>query len=81
MNLTDKNGKPLHGAAKQAVLNKHLGWQNDEIGVTLLSNCDRITRLERQTKYLPLTRPSSAISRLRCGEIHQARFGSACREV
>ena len=55
MQITDKNGKPLYGAAKQAVLNKHLGWQNDEIGVTLLSNCDRITRLERQTKYLPLT--------------------------
>jgi hypothetical protein len=53
--ITDKNGKPLHGAAKQAVLNKRLGWQNDEIGVTLLSANDRITKLERQTKYLPIT--------------------------
>ncbi|MCC3405201.1 MAG: hypothetical protein JGK17_06315 [Microcoleus sp. PH2017_10_PVI_O_A] len=53
--LIGKNGKPLHGAAKQAVLNKHLGWQNDEIGVTLLSVTDRITKLERRTKYLPIT--------------------------
>ena len=55
MGITGKNGKPLHGAAKQAVLNKHFAWQNDEIGITLLSTNDRITRLERQTKYLPLT--------------------------
>jgi hypothetical protein len=53
--LTGKNGKPLHGAAKQAVLNKRLGWQNDEIGVTLLSVTDRLVRLERRTKYLPIT--------------------------
>lgn len=52
--LTDKNGKPLHGAAKQAVLNKHFAWQTDETGILLLSVTDRITRLERQTKYLPL---------------------------
>lgn len=55
VDLTDKNGKQLHGAAKQAVLNKYLGWQNDEIGVSLTSVTDRLSRLERQTKYLPLT--------------------------
>lgn len=55
MNLIDKNGKLLHGAAKQAVLNKHFAWQNDEIGISLLSVTDRVARLERQTKYLPLT--------------------------
>jgi len=54
MNLTDKNGRPLHGAAKQAVLNKHFAWQADEIGIVLLSVTDRITRIERQTRYLPL---------------------------
>ena len=55
MELTGKNGKPLHGAAKQAVLNKHFSWQTDETGILLMSMTDRVTRLERQTKYLPLT--------------------------
>ncbi|MEG4529877.1 hypothetical protein [Microcoleus sp. D2_18a_D3] len=55
MKFLDKNGKPLHGAAKEAVLKKQLTWQNDEIEVSLLSITDRVSRLERQTKYLPLT--------------------------
>ena len=53
--LIGKNGKPLYGAAKQAVLNKNFQWQTDETGILLLSMTDRVTRLERQTKYLPLT--------------------------
>ncbi|MEG4579354.1 hypothetical protein QUA71_06925 [Microcoleus sp. MON1_C5] len=53
--LTDKNGKPLYGAAKQAVLNKQLAWQNDEIDLFFTSTRDRIERLERQIKYWPLT--------------------------
>ena len=55
MEILSKNGKPLHGAAKQSVLKKQLAWQNDEIEVYLLSVTDRISRLERRTKYLPLT--------------------------
>lgn len=56
MAILSKNGKPLYGAAKEAVLKKtQLGWQNDEIEVSLLSITDRLARLERQTKYLPLT--------------------------
>lgn len=55
MEILGKNGKPLHGAAKQAVIKKQLTWQNDEIEVFLLSITDRVFRLERRTKYLPLT--------------------------
>lgn len=55
MEIVGKNGKPLHGAAKQAVLKKQLVWQDEEVGISLLSITDRVFRLERQTKYLPLT--------------------------
>lgn len=55
MEVLGKNGKPLHGAAKQAVLKKQLAWQDDEVEISLFSITDRVSRLERQTKYLPLT--------------------------
>lgn len=54
IDLTDKNGKPLHGAAKQAVISKHLGWQKDELDITFVSLTDRVSKIERQTKYLPV---------------------------
>lgn len=54
MEVLGKNGKPLYGAAKQAMLRKQLAWQDDEIEVFLVSVDDRISRLERQTKYLPI---------------------------
>ncbi|MEG4795713.1 hypothetical protein QUA69_11405 [Microcoleus sp. LAD1_D1] len=53
--MLGKNGKPLYGAAKQAVLKKQLVWQNDEVELYLTSIADRVSRLERQTKYLPIT--------------------------
>lgn len=55
IDLTDKNGKPLHGAAKQAVISKYLGWQKDELDITFGSLSDRVSRIERQAKYLPIT--------------------------
>ncbi|MEG4251094.1 hypothetical protein [Microcoleus sp. Pol10D4] len=54
MEVLSKNGKPLYGAAKQAVLKQQLAWQHDEIEVSLLSITDRVSRLERQTKHLPI---------------------------
>ncbi|MEG4915757.1 hypothetical protein [Microcoleus sp. B7-D4] len=54
MEILGKNGKPLHGAAKQAVLNKRLVWYNDETEICFTSIFDRISRIERQTKYLPI---------------------------
>jgi len=55
MEVLGKNGKPLHGAAKQAVLKKQLVWQDEEVGISLLSITDRVFRLERQAKCWPLT--------------------------
>lgn len=58
-NLRDKNGNLLHGAAKEAVLNKLakegkiLYIPTDE-GIMLASATDRIDKLERQLKYLPI---------------------------
>jgi hypothetical protein len=58
MEILDRNGKPLHGAAKQAVLSKRYGlngWNPDEVTISIVSFEDRIRRLERRIKYLPVT--------------------------
>ncbi len=55
--FVDKNGNPLRGAAKQAVLNKRYGlngWSREETEITILALDDRICRIERRTKYVPV---------------------------
>jgi hypothetical protein len=56
--ITGKNGKPLYGAALEAVLKKQsrTNWQNDEEVAILFQSLDsRLSRLERRQKYAPIT--------------------------
>jgi hypothetical protein len=53
MEILDKNGNFLRGAAKQAFLKKR-GWKTEDLELTILSLDDRIDRLERRTKNLPV---------------------------
>jgi hypothetical protein len=56
--ITGKNGKPLYGAALEAVLRKQsrTNWQNEEEAAILFHALDsRLSRLERRQKYAPLT--------------------------
>ncbi len=56
--ITGKNGKPLYGAAKEAVLRKQsrINWQNEEEAAILFQALDsRLSQLERRQKHAPLT--------------------------
>jgi hypothetical protein len=53
MEILDKNGNLLRGAAKQAFLKKR-GWQIEDLELTIISLNDRTERLERRTKNLPV---------------------------
>lgn len=58
MKITGKNGKPLYGAAREAVLRKQsrTNWQNEEEVSLLFQSLDeRIARMELRQKYAPLT--------------------------
>jgi hypothetical protein len=60
MNLIDKNGNLLHGAAREAVLlklakEKNISYVLTDEAIILASAIDRIDRLERQLKYLPIS--------------------------
>ena len=54
MKITGKNGKPLYGAAKEAVLRKQSrdNWHNEEeAGILFQSLDERIVQLERRQRY------------------------------
>lgn len=57
MDILDKKGKPLRGAARQSFLAKRFGatWNNEDVDITVTSFDGRISSLERRIKYLPLT--------------------------
>ena len=58
MKITGKNGKPLYGAAREAVLRKQSrdNWHNEEEGAILFQSLDeRIVQLERRQRYTPLS--------------------------
>jgi hypothetical protein len=58
MKITGKNGKPLYGAAREAVLRKQTktNWHNDEEAAILFQSLDeRIARMERRQSQAPLT--------------------------
>ena len=57
MKITGKNGKPLYGAAREAVLRKQsqTNWHNEEeAAILFLSLDERIVQLERRQRYTPL---------------------------
>jgi hypothetical protein len=56
--ITGKNGKPLYGAALEAVLRKQsrINWQDDgEVAILFQALDSRLSKLERRQKYAPLT--------------------------
>ena len=53
MNLTDKNGKPLYGAALQSALIKKNGWQPDEVEICVSGIFDRLAKVEQHHQRLP----------------------------
>lgn len=58
MKITGKKGKPLYGAAREAVLRKQSrnNWHNEEKVALLFQSLDeRIVQLESWQKYAPLT--------------------------
>ncbi|MCC3595780.1 MULTISPECIES: hypothetical protein [unclassified Microcoleus] len=58
MKITGKNGKPLYGAAREAVLRKQsrTNWHNEEETAILFQALDeRIARMERRQSQAPLT--------------------------
>jgi hypothetical protein len=53
MKITGKNGKPLYGAAKEAVLRKQSqsNWHNEEEAAILFQSLDeRLVQLERRQR-------------------------------
>ncbi|MEG4916314.1 hypothetical protein [Microcoleus sp. B7-D4] len=58
MKITGKNGKPLYGAAREAVLRKQsqTNWHNEEEAAILFQSLDeRIARMESRQRQAPLT--------------------------
>lgn len=58
MKIIGKNGKPLYGAAKEAVLRKlsRDNWHNEEeVAILFQSLNERIVQLERRQRYAPIT--------------------------
>jgi hypothetical protein len=58
MKINGKNGKPLYGAAREAVLRKQsqTNWHNEEETAILFQSLDeRIVQLERRQSQAPLT--------------------------
>lgn len=56
--ITGKNGKPLYGAAREAVLRKQsrTNWHSDEEAAILFQSLDeRLVQLERRQRQAPLT--------------------------
>jgi len=53
MNLTDKNGKLLHGAALQSAMIKKNGWQPDEVEICVSGIFDRLSKVEQHQQRLP----------------------------
>jgi hypothetical protein len=56
--ITGKNGKPLYGAALEAVLRKQsqTEWHKDEEAAILFQALEsRLVQLEHRQKYAPLT--------------------------
>ena len=57
MKITGKNGKPLYGAAREAALRKldAESWKRqEEQEIMLLGLSDRLNKLERAAKNIPL---------------------------